>query len=275
VGTSVASATINVYVNGTLAKTVTADAGGNWSANSVALNLGANSITAVATVSGRVSPSSAAYSARYYPDGFVASANIQSTTNTFTFSNVNIGQPVAGRVVAVAVACDNGNLTGGNVSAVTIGGVTALKAVENGNGVVGSSIWYAVVPTGTTANIVVTHTGANTSRGCGIGVFAFLPTASTPDASNQVYATTPANLTLGVNTQANSFVIAAAGYGAESGVGIKSMSGVTLSFNQAILTYYSWQGAGFAADVPAGTPTNIGVTYNAASYETFVVATWH
>jgi len=80
--------------------------------------------------------------------------------NTATFSSVNIGTASSGRIVVVGVGNDSSDFTpNAAVKSVTIGGISAtLAATTTGNG---AGIWYANVPTGTTANIVLTGGTSN------------------------------------------------------------------------------------------------------------------
>ena len=71
-------------------------------------------------------------------------------SNTATFSNVAIGSAASDRIVVVGVG--NSNTTFSPVTSVTIGGVSASSV---GNHSAFASIWWALVPTGTTATIVV------------------------------------------------------------------------------------------------------------------------
>jgi hypothetical protein len=89
---------------------------------------------------------------------FLASLTHSSRTMTsgtsFTKTGVDFGPADASRIVAVALAVESaGSKT---ITAVTIGGVTATKAVSGGSPDNSFAIWYAAVPTGTSGNVVVT-----------------------------------------------------------------------------------------------------------------------
>jgi hypothetical protein len=95
---------------------------------------------------------------------------------TVTFSNVNIGTPSAGRVVVVGVADNAASYDG--ITGVTIGGVAATEAVFSDTATTNyASLWYASVPTGTTATIVVT------GQGSGLAEVGILVGAITGDSS--------------------------------------------------------------------------------------------
>lgn len=92
-----------------------------------------------------------------------------SSQTTYTFSSVAIGAADASRVVVVAVTGARGAGTP-SISSVTIGGVSATLGRYETNGFSASvGIYAAVVPTGTTADVVVTwDSGMNR---CGLGVW--------------------------------------------------------------------------------------------------------
>ena len=70
---------------------------------------------------------------------------------TATFSTVNIGTPSSDRVVVVGITDSGNNL----VTGVTVGGVSATSVGINAGGV---SMWYANIPSGSTAPVVLTAT---------------------------------------------------------------------------------------------------------------------
>lgn len=91
----------------------------------------------------------------------------------YTYAGQGIGTAAANRKVVVAAAIISSTSVVRTVSAMTIGGVSAtlVKQVNAASGNYPSlEIWQAVVPTGTTGDIVVTWSG-DAAR-CGIGVWA-------------------------------------------------------------------------------------------------------
>ena len=90
--------------------------------------------------------------------------SITGTGTTITYTAAPIGTAAANRVVIVTTgARDVTGSTSGYVTSVSIGGITATKQVESPATPVGLvSIWSAVVPTGTTANVVVGYSGSST-----------------------------------------------------------------------------------------------------------------
>ncbi len=81
---------------------------------------------------------------------------------TYTFTSEPIGTADANRRVIVCVAGDSGTAPG-DVSSMTVGGISATlvnTTTYSGGTQYLLSMWYADVPTGTTANIVVTYNHA-------------------------------------------------------------------------------------------------------------------
>ena len=92
-----------------------------------------------------------------------SSSTVANTpTLPFTFTNENIGTPSSTRYVTVCFSW-NGAAGGSNgtISGVTIGGISATQAVNYYPAQRGNAIWYAAVPTGTTANVLFTAGGGN------------------------------------------------------------------------------------------------------------------
>lgn len=99
-------------------------------------------------------------------------------TSPTTFSSFNIGAASSNRVIAVAVFT-NAN-PAQTITGVTIGGISATQATSAAetNALTSSDLWYASVPTGTTANIVITSTGSPNFL-MGIAVAAIVTTTPT------------------------------------------------------------------------------------------------
>jgi hypothetical protein len=72
-----------------------------------------------------------------------------------TFTAVAIGAASADRIVCVSLAWLGTSSPSMDITTVTIGGVTATQAVYLRSSARANAVYYAVVPTGTTANIVV------------------------------------------------------------------------------------------------------------------------
>ncbi len=103
---------------------------------------------------------------------FLQTATDAADATSYTFSSQNIGKASANRQIIVCTATRS--VVSGVVSAVSVGGVSATELVT-ANFSVGqtySSIWMATVPSGTTADVVVTTTAtiASSTRECGCAV---------------------------------------------------------------------------------------------------------
>jgi hypothetical protein len=75
-------------------------------------------------------------------------------TLSVTYASQPIGTAVAGRVVVVVL--QSHMVGGGNVMTMTIGGVTATSVGPQGDGQDYINMFYATVPTGTLADVVIT-----------------------------------------------------------------------------------------------------------------------
>lgn len=91
---------------------------------------------------------------------YITSGSNDSTAGTtYTFSGVSLGTAYEGRRIIV---CYSGSEAGHDLTAVTVGGVSASQLAEfsfsSGNH--RNEIWMATVPTGTTGDIVLTSSAA-------------------------------------------------------------------------------------------------------------------
>ena len=84
-----------------------------------------------------------------------ATASPAGTPATYTFTALAAGTADSTRILVALIDGWNGGAA--ISSAVTIGGVSATKAA--GCDAFTQSVWYAAVPTGTTADVVVAHPG--------------------------------------------------------------------------------------------------------------------
>lgn len=104
---------------------------------------------------------------------YASTAVSTSDLTTYTFSGQGIGTAAANRKVVVATSALSAGGAPRTVASLTVGGVAAtlVKQVNAASGNYPSlEIWQAVVPTGTTGDIVVTWD--NGAVRCGIGVWA-------------------------------------------------------------------------------------------------------
>jgi len=128
------------------------------------------------------------------------------------FDGISIGTASADRVVVVAISGNNGST--GVPSAVTIAGNSATLA---GSTYVGgesdSSIWYATVATGTTADIDITYSAGKQS--VSIGVYAI--TGCNPDPLDTSGSTTADTPSTTITAHPGSTLIACASHAVASG----------------------------------------------------------
>lgn len=121
-------------------------------------------------------------------------------TTSVTFTAVNIGTASADRIVVVLFNSGSAVSTG-----MTIGGISATKAVEESTGISGLQIWYAAVPSGTTANIVVTSGSAMSIESLLVGKLTGVTAAPAHTSVTTTTSSDPA--TISVNVPSTGFGI--------------------------------------------------------------------
>tara|TARA_R110000803_G_scaffold47011_2_gene98382 strand:- start:717 stop:1370 length:654 start_codon:yes stop_codon:yes gene_type:complete len=111
----------------------------------------------------------------------------------YTFSSLSLGAAAVDRLIVLGV----GNTAGWNITSITIGGVSTSEVATIDIEATSGNIWFhqAVVPTGTTGDIVVTFSGA--SERCGLQWWRLTganttatATASDSTGASGVYSTT-------------------------------------------------------------------------------------
>ncbi len=279
---------IALYNGGVAAGTTTADVStGAWSVAGVALGWGANNLTAVASISGRVSPTSSPFTANFNGGFFGNFIQTFATNQTsVTYAAVPIGPPASNRLVAVGInAGMAANLADPN--GVTIGGITATKAAGGNGGAEGgccSTLWCAVVPSGTTADIVI-NVATQQTRYVSMGVWAFTPTSPTSYAATAPYGVITDNVSpntkhANVNTAANGIVVLTGNTFGQTGyINMQNIVGVSTDYSGVWCTsagYDFHHGGGFATGVGAETPHNVAVDYPGHNaYWQMAAASWH
>jgi len=139
---------------------------------------------------------------------FLGSSVSGTNGASHTFASASLGTAKSDRVIAVAIS-SSGGTTNATISSVTIGGVSASKGVggaPTGGGLV-IEIWYATVPSGTSGDIVVTHSG--TKDHCGIGWWRLTGVGSISDTDATVGSDT-SPYTATINVTAGGVVLAMA-----------------------------------------------------------------
>lgn len=143
------------------------------------------------------------------PFGITQAATQTTTTGTIgvnTFAGVAIGAADGTRIVVVTVC--HGITSGTTLSAFTIGGITATQgAVSVFSGGSTAEIWYAAVPTGTTATIQFTQSAAD-SR-IVLGVYRVVGTGVSFSTGNAANGVTNTSISASVTIPAGGGAIAA------------------------------------------------------------------
>ena len=98
---------------------------------------------------------------------YQTAAQSPSDLTTYTFSSQAIGTASSNRRVIIGTVGFAGIRT---VSSLTVGGISASLVKRQQQGSVTAEIWIATVPTGTTADVVVTWSGGQTR--CAIAVWS-------------------------------------------------------------------------------------------------------
>lgn len=180
----------------------------------------------------------------------------QTTYSGGSWDGVAIGAADSTRyVVVAAVIRNNADLT-----SVTIGGVSATKVVSklSTTETASTHIWWAAVPTGTTANIIVVAPATMSSISASVYTITGSATAAVSTTSND----TASVLTLSLNTVANGCVIAAS---VSDNSGTATWVGATENYDAVSETV--GRSTASADTVTASTPLTLTATVTGSSYE--------
>ena len=203
---------------------------------------------------------------------YVSTANDSTNATTWTFT----AQPISPGFVVVAVTSRiGGNVPSFAFSGVTIGGAAAsLLVAKNHYNVTSASttaieIWGLTVTSGTTADIVPTVTGGTGVR-CGIAVFAATGVSTTPYSTLAADAGASTTVvTGGLNTVANSVVIAAAT--GVAGSGTCTWTNLTERLDTVLESTQCWTAASDSG-VAAATPLTLTATFTSTTARPAMVA---
>ena len=108
-----------------------------------------------------------------------ASAQDAVDATNFTFSTQALGAAHTQRKIAVAIA-SNSSSSGRTISSVTVGGVSATSIISADGGSTSTNIaaiYLASVPTGTTGDVVVSHSAG--MGNCSISLYRLIGASST------------------------------------------------------------------------------------------------
>lgn len=177
---------------------------------------------------------------------------INATSNTFTFASQSIGTEGSRRYVVVAVM----NI-GSTVTGVTIGGITATNVTGSA---FDPTFYMALVPTGTTATVVVTQS-ASVASTVSITVWSVRNIRSATAVATSTSTASPANLDL--NASSNGVVIALA-YSGSNGA-TYSWTGLTEDYEQTSGINNVPRSGSHIDRASAETPRTVRCTYSASA----------
>jgi hypothetical protein len=215
-----------------------------------------------------ISPAAAAVATVSF-EAVVTDAAAATVYSGGVWNGVAIGAAAADRKVAIGIA-HMANV--GVVSSVTIGGVSAT-VVDSGTGGVDNEraeIWQADVPTGTTANIVVTM--SQSQNRLAAGVFAIYGAASAAHDTATVAATGVRSTTIDIPASGVCIAVDSAQY--TGSFKTHTWAGVTEDYDSQIEKYYMTSG-GSDAFAAQQTGLTVSCTPSAAAFgANMTVASW-
>lgn len=199
------------------------------------------------------------------------------SSGTITLTSVPIGTAATDRIVAVYLATSASSGSSTRITSVTIAGITASLAVENSPlGIRSNSIWYAVVPSGTTANIVANHSIADATNPLFLAVSAIYNTTSTtPITGTSSTQGTGVSPSLSVSITPSQGSVLFAGYSSAA-----NAAGTTASWTNASEQSDQLSGAVMGTSATATGLNNSSITITATGTDSVVnntimaVATW-
>jgi hypothetical protein len=139
---------------------------------------------------------------------FISDATLSTVGTTYTFTSQAIGTADPTRLVVVGIGH---GVSGRTVTSATIGGISATQATgaqPSGSGS-NTDIWYAAVPTGTTATIVINYSGSEDRTA--IAVYSVIGTGLAFSAANgtTISSGTPTSVSTTVITPSGGVVAVA------------------------------------------------------------------
>lgn len=189
-----------------------------------------------------------------------------SSSTSYVFNSTAIGDAASDRLVVVVITTNNGNVSG-----VTIGGVSATAAVTMANGDENVCIYYLEVASGTTANIVVSTSSALC---CSLAPYRLTGLASsTPVSTNSASSLSASGGTISANVNAEAGDVVIAGSIMNAGSVAASWVGVTEQYDE---SYGSseYTSGGFAIAGSTETPRSVNVTPSASAKRAIAAAVW-
>jgi len=187
---------------------------------------------------------------------YIGTTANETDLTTYTFTNHAIGAADPTRRVVVSVNLGYSIASGQTLLSATIAGIAATIHVNMSGANVNAWI-SALVPTGTTANIVVTANGANCRR-CAVMVYrAVNETVTTPHQTVTDNTLTSATLSVAINIPAGGWVAAAAIFNGNATV---TWVGVTEQYDLQYAEVTIPRSGGFASGLPAEAGRTVSAT---------------
>jgi hypothetical protein len=142
---------------------------------------------------------------------YLSSFTEGTNATTFTESGVAFGAAASNRRIVCAIASDGGST--GNITGCTLGGVTATAhVIGTMDGERTAAIFSAIVPTGTTGDVVVVH--ASSKGSCASSVYRLINAAIVDTATVSNVASAASSLA--ITPTAGNFAVAVMGSSASS-----------------------------------------------------------
>lgn len=176
---------------------------------------------------------------------FRSDTQVQAAAGVAATATMSVGYAYTGRRVCVSIASRRGSSTPGVLpTAVTIGGVAAtLHGSATDGGVSGLSVWSAVVSSGTSLTVSVTHAVQATST---IACFVLANYASASSASGSASASATCTLPLSVGPSQVALVVATSKFAS----GYVWASPPVYTYTRPIPVISGWSGAVHLDDAP-------------------------
>ena len=204
---------------------------------------------------------------------FTDSSVDATDATTYTFSTQSIGTASADRKVVVAADTAGGAASADGISSMTIAGESATQVIATIAPLGDETqveLWQADVPTGTTADIVVTWNGAHGR--CGISVWGVTGALSAATDTLEDNSSTTAE-TGTIDVPAGGVLIAAVVHTA-TGTKTHAWTGPTEAYDEEVETNVGHGGAS-AAYAAAQTGLTVTATFSAAVDQgAMVAASW-
>lgn len=137
---------------------------------------------------------------------YLSTTGSTTNTTTYTFSSQGIGSASANRYVIIGITSRTLSGTGGNITSLTVGGISCTINSEIANSGNVTCIGIANVPTGTTADVVATFDETQTQ--CDIAIWTATDVIST--TASDTLTSTAADPSGTIDVTAGGFIVAIA-----------------------------------------------------------------